>query len=118
MLPEKIKIGRVIYIVELNKLDLVSRGSWGECLAVPPKINIASETPCIGATVLDEICHAIENVFGIEFLPQDDKHIVFTQLLYMVLRENDLLNEKLYSDDRIEKDGDAIAALANKKADS
>lgn len=116
MLPEKIKIGRVVYKVEMNKMELMCRGSWGECLPAPPRINIASENPCPGATLFDEICHAIENVFGIEFLPQDDKHVVFTQLLYTVLRENELLDKRLYMDDGIEVDDSET--VTNKKTDS
>jgi hypothetical protein len=99
--PNKIKIGRVIY--EISDDEDYLNGDQGAVIEDESTIFIdLDNVDCPGEVLFHEIVHAIEDTYNLKLLWNNDSHTVFLSILYTVLRENGLLNKRLYMLDKIE----------------
>ena len=101
--PKKIKVGRTKYKIIFDDNDVTLQGDDGVCFGTPAEIHINQDTPVPGSVLLEEIIHAVELEFDIRILVDDAQHSTLCELLYVALRENNLLNSKIYNKDAIEK---------------
>jgi hypothetical protein len=99
--PTEIKIGRTIY--EISGDDTYLNGDMGVIIEGDPTIYMDLDTDTPGEVLLHEICHAIEDAYNLRILWNSPRHTAFIKILYTVLRENNLLSERLYGRDRIEE---------------
>ena len=101
--PKKVKVGRTKYKVIFDDNDVTLQGDEGICFGTPPEIHINQDTPVPGSVLLEEIIHAVELEFDIRILVDDAQHSTLCELLYVTLRENNLLSPNLFKLDSIEQ---------------
>lgn len=101
--PKQIKIGRLVYEI-LDDPDILD-GDAEVVVEDEACIFIDSQDQCPGELLIHGIFHAIENSLGMRILWNDKAHTALLSEFYTVMRENGLLDKKVYCKDKIEELG-------------